>query len=176
MQAIGRYLLMACLAAMPLLPRAHAQDAPTPAIAAAGLDLRGDFPSPKRLSETDIQTLPHTEIHTKDMHDGGKDVVYSGVLMTDILKAGGFAFESGMAGSRETARTSLIAEAVDGYKVVFAMAELDPSFTDRLIYLAGTKDGKPLPAGEGKWRIIVPGDKRPSRWARQVISLTLKRE
>ncbi len=158
------------------MPALRAQDAAKPAPEQAGVDLRGDFPSPKRLSEKDIQALPHTEIHTTDMHDGGKEVVYSGVLLTDILKAGGFTFGSGMAASRETVRAILIAEAVDGYKVVFALAELDPAFTDRLTYLADAKDGKPLPAGEGTWRIVVPGDKRPARWEKQVISLTLKRE
>ncbi len=173
MQAFGRCLLMACLA-IALLRPAHAQDTPAPA--QTGIELLGDFPSPKHLSDADIQALPHTEIHTKDMHDGGKDVDYTGVLMTDILKAGGFTFGSGMAASRETVRTLLIAEAADGYKVVYALAELDPSFTDRLMYLADAKDGKPLPAGEGKYRIVFPGDKRPARWARQVISLTLKRE
>jgi hypothetical protein len=38
-------------------------------------------------------------------------------------------------------------------KVVFALAEFDPDFTNREILLADKRDGKPLGAKEGPWRI-----------------------
>jgi hypothetical protein len=38
----------------------------------------------------------------------------------------------------------LLIEAADSYKVVFALAELDPDFSDRQIILADKRDGKPL--------------------------------
>src|SRR5208282_1315454 len=40
--------------------------------------------------------------------------------------------------------------AADGYKVVFAHAEIDPAFGVREIILADKRDGKPLDAKEGK--------------------------
>ena len=54
----------------------------------------------------------------------------------------------------------LLIEAADGYKVLFALAELDPDFAPREIILADTRDGKPLDAKEGPFRVVVPGDKK----------------
>jgi hypothetical protein len=36
-------------------------------------------------------------------------------------------------------------------------------------------DGKPLSAQEGPLRIVVPGEKRHSRWVRQVVALRIGR-
>ena len=68
---------------------------------------------------------------------------------------------------------ALLLEAADDYKVVFALAELDPDFSDRQIILADKRDGKPLDDKQGPWRIVAPGDKRPARWIRQVTSLKI---
>ncbi len=65
---------------------------------------------------------------------------------------------------------ALLIEAADGYKVVFALAELDPEFASREILLADKRDGKPLDAKQGPFRIVAPGDKRPARWIRQVTA------
>ena len=66
-------------------------------------------------------------------------------------------------------------EATDGYRVLFSLAELDPGFTDRVVILADRVSGQPLPASEGPYRLIVPGEKRPARWAGQVTRITLSR-
>ena len=41
---------------------------------------------------------------------------------------------------------------------------------DRIL-LADRVDGKPLPASEAPWRLIIPGDQRPARSARQVVTV-----
>jgi hypothetical protein len=66
---------------------------------------------------------------------------------------------------------ALLVEAGDGYKVVFALAEVDPAFATREIILADKRDGKALDAKEGPYRIVAPGDARPARWVRQVTTL-----
>ncbi|MDG3006126.1 hypothetical protein [Paludisphaera mucosa] len=53
-------------------------------------------------------------------------------------------------------------EASDGYRALFALPELDPSFTDRVILLADRRAGKPLDDRQGPLRIVAPGEKRPS--------------
>jgi hypothetical protein len=53
---------------------------------------------------------------------------------------------------------SVTVEVTDGYRAVFSLAELDPELTDRIVLLADTKDGQPLPPREGPLRIIVPGE------------------
>jgi hypothetical protein len=66
---------------------------------------------------------------------------------------------------------ALMVEAADGYRVVFALAEVDPAFATREIIVADRRDGKPMDAKEGPLRIVAPGDKRPARWVRQVTTL-----
>jgi hypothetical protein len=68
---------------------------------------------------------------------------------------------------------ALLVEAADGYKVIFALAEIDPAFATREIVLADKRNGKPLDAKEGPPRVVAPGDKRPARWVRQVTSLRI---
>ena len=67
----------------------------------------------------------------------------------------------------------LVVGAIDGYKVAFALAEIDPAFATREIVLADRRDGKPLDDKEGPLRVVAPGDKRPARWVRQVITLRI---
>jgi hypothetical protein len=69
----------------------------------------------------------------------------------------------------------LVVEASDGYRAVFALPEIDPACTDRTILLVDRRDGKPLSAKEGPLRIVVPGEKRHSRWVRQVIAFKIGR-
>jgi hypothetical protein len=38
---------------------------------------------------------------------------------------------------------------------------------------ADRKDGKPIASGEGPYRLIVPDDKRPARWVKQVRRITV---
>jgi hypothetical protein len=68
--------------------------------------------------------------------------------------------------------TYVLVTAAENYQAVFAVAELDPRFTDRVIFLADRRDGKPLSSKEEPLGIIVPGEKRHARWVRQVTDLT----
>ena len=60
------------------------------------------------------------------------------------------------------------------HRAVFALAEFDPDFTDRVILLADRRDGHPLSSKEGPFRIVVPGEKRHARWVREVIALDVE--
>ena len=62
----------------------------------------------------------------------------------------------------------VLAEAGDGYRVVFALGELDPAFGNREVLLADRRDGQPLAEGQGPLRLVVPGDGRGGRWVRDV--------
>jgi hypothetical protein len=64
-------------------------------------------------------------------------------------------------------------EGADDYRVVIALPELDPGFTDRVILLADKVDGHPLDSKSGPFRVIVPGEKRMARWVRQAVSLKI---
>jgi DMSO/TMAO reductase YedYZ molybdopterin-dependent catalytic subunit len=139
------------------------------------LDLRGDLPKPRRFDASELRQLPRAEVRTPDPRDPGKEIVYSGTPLVEVLKAGGLTLGSGMAAIRDTVAMTVLVEASDGYRAAFSLAELDPELTDRIILLADTKDGQPFSPHEGPFRIVVPGEKRPARWVRQVNAVTVRK-
>jgi DMSO/TMAO reductase YedYZ molybdopterin-dependent catalytic subunit len=139
------------------------------------LDLRGDLPNPRRIDASELHRMPRAEARITDPQNPGKEIVYSGTPLMEVLKAGGLLPDSGMAGIREIVAMTVLVEATDGYRAAFSLAELDPELTDRVILLADTKDSQPLPLREGPFRIIVPGEKRPARWVRQVKAVTVRK-
>jgi hypothetical protein len=69
----------------------------------------------------------------------------------------------------------VVVEALDKYRVIFALPELDAAFTDRGVLLADRRDNQPLPTVEGPLRLVIPDEKRHARWVRQVVSIHLRR-
>ena len=68
----------------------------------------------------------------------------------------------------------VVVDAADGYRVVFSLSELDTAYTDRVVLIADTRDGVALPAREGPFRLVVPGEKRAARWVRQVTAIDVE--
>ena len=93
--------------------------------------------------------------------------------LVEVLRSAGVKFGHDLRGP--ALATYLVVEAADGYRAVFALPELDPASTDRVILLADRRDGKPIDAKDGPLRVIVPGEKRHSRWVKQVIALKVGR-
>jgi ABC-type transport system substrate-binding protein len=96
---------------------------------------------------------------------------FEGVAVKTVLEKAGIAFGEGMRGKRLA--SCLLVEAADGYKVVIALPEMDPGFTDKQVVLAFLKDGKAMDSKEGPYRIVIPDEKRPARWIRQVTGLKI---
>jgi len=67
----------------------------------------------------------------------------------------------------------VIAEARDGYRAVFSLAELDSGILESEAIVADTMDGPPLVAGQGPFRLVAPHEKRPARWVRMRKSITV---
>jgi DMSO/TMAO reductase YedYZ molybdopterin-dependent catalytic subunit len=141
----------------------------------SSLEIRGDVTNPRRIDAAELRKLPRAETHTLDPRNPGKEIVYSGTPLIEVLKAGGLKLDSGEAGFRETASITVLVDGSDGYRAAFALAELSPDLTDRVILLADAKDGQPLSSREGPFRIVVPGEKRPTRWVRQVTAVEVKK-
>lgn len=128
-----------------------------------------DPAKPLALSASDLASLPRVELRA-----GGPDEphVYAGVNVTDLLRRAGLLFGRTLRGP--ALAQYLLAEGGDGYRVVFGLTEFDPDFTDSLVVVADTMDGKPLPAGDGPLRLIVAREKRGARWVRGVKALRVK--
>lgn len=122
------------------------------------------------LTAKDLAKLTRREVKAK-AHDG-KEAIYGGLSLSEILLAAGAKLGKDELRGKELA-AYLLVEAADGYKAVFALAELSSDFTDKMILLADARDGKPLDAGHGVWQIIVADDKKHGRWVRQVVGLKI---
>jgi hypothetical protein len=122
----------------------------------------------KVLTRAEIEALPHIKVATA-IH--GTPATFEGVSLQAVLEKAGVGFGESLRGARMA--SCLLVEAADGYRVVIALPELDPAFTDKQIVLAFLKDGKPLDDKEGPFRIVVPDDKRPARSVRQVTVLKI---
>jgi len=138
-----------------------------PAVWAQSLQVTRADGSTTTVTAAQVTALPRLSITAKD-HD--TPAQFDGVPLAEVIKLAGI--ETGSMKGPQMAQALLI-EATDGYKVVFALAEVDADFATREILLADKRDGKALDEKQGPFRIVAPGDKRPARWIRQVTAIRL---
>jgi DMSO/TMAO reductase YedYZ molybdopterin-dependent catalytic subunit len=122
----------------------------------------GEVTKPMILSLEDLQRMKQVKVTAKDK--SGKD-------HAEILSTAGATMDKQLRG--KNLGKYLLVKCADGYEIVLSLAEVDSSFTDRVTILAYESDGKPLAAGVGPFRLIVPGEKKPARSAMQVVALTV---
>jgi hypothetical protein len=114
--------------------------------------------------------LPQKKIQAKDPHSGLTSI-YEGVLLSDLVRAAGASLGKELRGPFLAAY--VLAEAKDGYRVVYSIGEVDPDTGNAQILVANKKNGEPLSALEGPYRFVLPQDKRGARWIRQVTRVSL---
>jgi len=148
----------------PFTTRVHAQ------AKEAIVKVTGEVTTPLDIKLSDLQQFKQVEVKRKDKD--GNDHIYTGAILSDILQKAGATLGKDLHG--ENLAKYVLAEASDGYKVVFGLAELDKDFTDRLIILAIQIDGKPLTSVDGPFRIIVQDEKKPARCIRQVTAIKVQ--
>lgn len=137
---------------------------------AQAIEIRGDLVRPRTVTATDLGRMPR---HRAEASAHGVKGLYEGILVSELLSESGITLGDSLRG--QAMATYVLVEAQDGYRVVFALPELDSTFTGRPVLLADRVNGAPLPAKEGPFRVIAPGERRPARWIRQVIKITVRR-
>jgi hypothetical protein len=152
--------LVVLLFVISVATRVSAEDPPREAI----LVLQGMTGEPIRLTESDFKKLPRVEVEAVD--HGGTKARYSGVPLRVLLDR--LAVPQGEKVRGKWIRAYVAVDALDDYRAVFALAELDPDFNDRTIILADLRNGEPLDKKHGPFQIIAPSEKRPARWVRMV--------
>jgi DMSO/TMAO reductase YedYZ molybdopterin-dependent catalytic subunit len=153
--------------ALPLAPRSIAQTAAPPA---AQLTIGGAVTTPLLLAPAELKAMPRQTLRVLNPHDN-KTEVYEGVPLQELLRKAGAAQGEKVRG--DVLATYVLAEAEDGYRVVFSLAELDPGFLDSDVLVADTMDGAPLGPKQGPFRLVAPHEKRPARWVRMLRSITV---
>ena len=123
-----------------------------------------------KLSFSDLAQFPRQSLRATD--ELGKESLFGGVLVADILKAAGVKIGKELRGKRLA--DYLLAETLDDYCVVFALPEFDPSFKQNLVLLADSRDGGPLVESDGELRLIIPSEKRYARWVRHLVALRVE--
>jgi DMSO/TMAO reductase YedYZ molybdopterin-dependent catalytic subunit len=161
------YLAMACC--LTVVPG----EAGEPAVPAIDVQWRihGAVEQPLRFHAPDLAALPRQTLRVQD-HDG-RESMFEGVALLELLQRAGVPLGKDLRGDRML--TYIVVGGADGYRVVLALPEIDPAFSDRLILLADRRDQQPLSPREGPLRLMVPGDTRQARWVRQVTAVTIHR-
>jgi DMSO/TMAO reductase YedYZ molybdopterin-dependent catalytic subunit len=135
------------------------------------LEVGGEVAQPVKLTAADLAAMPRQSVKARD--NKGVESTWEGVPIIDLLRKAGARVDDKLRGGAMV--DYVVVEATDGYRAVFALAELDPAFTDRMTILADRRDGRPMAEPEGPLRVVVPGEKKHARWVRQVNRLTVRR-
>lgn len=136
----------------------------------AVVKVEGEVLKTLSLSLSDFAKLKHVDATMKSRE--GVLQQYSGVPIFDLLQLAGVTVGKELKGENLT--KYMLVRSSDGYEVVFSLAELDPSFTNRVVILADSKDGKPLADGVGPFRLVVPDENKPARSALEVTNLIIR--
>ena len=105
--------------------------------------------------------------------DSGQSSDYTGVPISKLLESVGVPLGKSVRGERLS--DFVMVRALDGYRVLFSLAETDPTFRERTLLICYRKDSGPLPGKEGPLRAVVADEKRHARWVRQVTAIELGR-
>ncbi|MDN3687649.1 molybdopterin-dependent oxidoreductase [Cyclobacterium jeungdonense] len=134
------------------------------------LRISGQPGPPMDLAMEDLVAKGLREVVVKNQN--GDQVIYQGVDLWELLNRTGMPMEGALRG--ENLSKYILIHARDGYKVVFALPEIDPSFTDQSVLLAFLINGDPLRPGVGPLRLVVAHEKKQARWVREVIEIEIK--
>lgn len=134
---------------------------------------------PLELGAVDLEKMPHQTLRVS--YPAGPEhrmsqAEMSGVPLRALLDRMGVPAGHDIRG--EALRLYVVAEGADGYRAVLALAELDPDLAGQagqIVLVADRRGGQALDAAEGPLRLVVPMDKRPARWVRQLVRITVLR-
>jgi hypothetical protein len=123
------------------------------------------------ITAEELKGLPRKTVTVHNPH-ANADETYEGVVLADLLGKHGAPLGSALRGA--AIGCYVVATGSDGYKAVYSLAEVDPSFHPGDVIVADTMDGKPLDARSGPFRLVATEDKRPARGVRNLVSVEVR--
>jgi len=132
----------------------------------SAIEVTGAVKQPLKITAEDLAKMPRASVKTTS---NGMETVYEGVWLHEVLKKAGAPQGSELRG--KALAGYVLAEAQDGYQVLFSLGEVDPSFIDNEILLADTANGKALFGAQGRFRLVVPKDKPGARSVRLLTKI-----
>jgi hypothetical protein len=153
---------------------------PTPTLAPAPSATPGENPGMLTVSSAEthygeifrlhqLAAYKHVTVTVHNAHTNA-DETYSGVPIDLLLLAAHAPLGDQLHGKAMT--TGVIARGSDGYEVLLSLAEVDPAFHGGDVIVADALDGKPIEKN-GPFQLVVSEDKRPARWVRNLVSISL---
>jgi carboxypeptidase family protein len=153
---------------------------PTPTLAPAPSATPGENPGTLTVSSAEthhgeifrlhqLAAYKHVTVTVHNAHTNA-DETYSGVPIDLLLLAAHAPLGDQLHGKAIT--TGVIARGSDGYEVLLSLAEVDPAFHGGDVIVADALDGKPIEKN-GPFQLVVSEDKRPARWVRNLVSISL---
>jgi hypothetical protein len=133
------------------------------------LTLIGQSGVSKTLSVGDLQALPQIDIVT--VNKDSSRTTFRGPTLRSLMTLVGAPRGHELRGPGLL--LAVVAEAADGYRVGYMLAELDEQFGARQAIVALSQNGVALPATDGPMRVVMPGEEHRARWIRQVVRLRL---
>jgi len=140
----------------------------TSPLAAQEITVRRADGSERRLSATELATLPRNDFEAADH---GVPTRFAGVELRALLQLAAAGPTDSLRGPM--LRRVIVLIGADGYAATIALADLDPALGARRVYVVDHANGVPLAASQGPWRAIVVGDGRAARWVRQLQRVEL---
>ena len=145
--------------------------APAAAQSQASLQLVSESGAITELAIDSLRAQPQVELRGR-IHDG-PELVFRGPALDAVLALAGAPQGHDVRGP--ALRLVVLAEARDGYAVVYSLAELSPGLGGRRGIVAVEQDGQPLSDKDGPLRVVLEGEGRPARWIRQLERLRIMR-
>ncbi len=163
------------LAAAVIATPAAAAPPTAPSVAASPptLVLKGEAGQSVTLTTADLDALPQGSV---TLSQNGYSVTLTGARLDAVL--GKLDAPLGQALHGPALADVVLVKAADGYRVALSLAEIDPGVRPEAklgpVILADRQDGAPL-GQDGPFRLVVGGDLRPARSAREVVEIDLLR-
>jgi hypothetical protein len=115
-----------------------------------------------------LAALAHTTVTVHNEHTKA-DETYSGVPLIALLTPLGVTDKP----RGKNLRLYVVAAGSDGYEAVYSIGEVTPDIHDGTVLVADTENGAPISA-DGPLKLIATGEKRPARWVRNLVSITVR--
>jgi hypothetical protein len=112
-----------------------------------------------------LAALPHVTVTVHNEHTKA-DETYSGVpLIALVAPLGVNEHPRG-----KDLRLYVVAEGSDLYEAVYSSGEITPDVSNSTVIVADAENGKAI-AGDGPFKLIATGEKRPARWVRNLVAI-----
>jgi hypothetical protein len=138
---------------------------------AQSVTLKGPDGRTRTLTAAEIAAMPHKQALLAG-EGGAAPRSYEGVALTDLLQSVGAPAGRMLHGA--ALADLVVVKGADGYRAVFALAETDPGMRQAIPILSDRAADGALSAKEGPFRLVSPGDLRPARSVRQVVSIEVE--